>query len=407
MKKAIATVGAVIGIVLLMWLGYGLFVYSRNSSPQFSLPPPLTPPPNNVYSELIACIYNIREPGKLAALAQQTDYGTLAEKQAVVEANREVFRKVREVLNKPAQVERLAYQTGDPTVEAYRQFARLYIVQATLLAQQGKTAQALDAYLDAFAFLEKILNGGNVLHLTFHFMATSDLFQAIPALIPRLNAQDAERGARRLEQLLANEYSLEKLLEQEFRVWLTGWQRTVRGQSLRGFRLDLPKSDLEREMLYLPKAPLSQAAQQYVQQWLQQVKLPYSQQQFVPYPPALQQLGRELVVREPEGIALAIARYTYTRARLRLLYTTLRLEAYRKSRGRYPASLKELGDSPYFTDPFSNQPFVYRPQGDRYMLYSVGPNGKDDGGQPFHEGRLRRDQPGDMGLMPYLPQRPS
>jgi hypothetical protein len=407
MKKAIATVGAVIGIVLLMWLGYGLFVYSRNPSPQFSLPPSLTPPPGNVYSELVACIHNIREPGKLAALAQQTDYGTLAEKQAIVEANREVFRKVREILNKPAQVERLTYQTGDPTVEAYRQFARLYIVWATLLEQQGKHGEALDVYMDAFAFLEKILNGGNALHLTFHFMATSDLFQAIPSLIPHLSAQDAQRGARRIEQLLANEYPLDKLLEQEFRVWLTGWQRTVRGQSLRGFRLDLPKSEPERELLYLPKAPLSQAAQQYMQQWLQQAKLPYPQQQVVQYPPALQQLGRELVARDPEGIALLVARYTYTRARLRLLYTALRLETYRKTYGRYPASLKELGNSPYLIDPFSNQPFVYRPQGDRYVLYSVGPNGKDDGGQPFPEGRLRREQPGDMGLKPYLPQRPS
>jgi hypothetical protein len=138
-----------------MWLGYGLFVYSRNPSPQFSLPLSPTSLPTNAYSELIACIYTIREPRKLAVLAQQPDYGTLAEKQAIVEANREVFRKVREVLNKPAQVERLAYQTGDPTVEAYRQFARLYIVQAMLLAQQGKHGQALDAYLDAFAFLEK------------------------------------------------------------------------------------------------------------------------------------------------------------------------------------------------------------------------------------------------------------
>jgi hypothetical protein len=102
-----------------------------------------------------------------------------------------------------------------------------------------------------------------------------------------------------------------------------------------------------------------------------------------------------------------IARHTYTRTRLRLLYTALRLEAYRKSRGRYPASLNELGNSPYLLDPFGNRPFVYRVQGGRYVLYSVGPNSVDDGGVPFPEGRLTRNQFGDIGLVPFLLQRPS
>jgi hypothetical protein len=31
-------------------------------------------------------------------------------------------------------------------------------------------------------------------------------------------------------------------------------------------------------------------------------------------------------------------------------------------------------------DPFTGKPFLYRPQGIGYLLYSVGPNGKSDGG---------------------------
>ncbi len=33
------------------------------------------------------------------------------------------------------------------------------------------------------------------------------------------------------------------------------------------------------------------------------------------------------------------------------------------------------------TDPFSGMPFIYRPNGDSFLLYSVGRNGTDDGGQ--------------------------
>jgi hypothetical protein len=407
MKRTIFAIGALMVTVLLGWGGYGLFVFSRNPAPRFSLPeaPPL--PPNNAYRELMECVAGVKEAGKVDAIAMLPDYGTLAQKQEVLAANRETLRRVREALSKPASVEHQEYQTGDPTMYDYRRLARLLIAEAKAYEQQGDWGKALDTYVDAFTFFEKVLNGGNSLHQVYHFVSVVELFQAIPSLLPRLSAQDAQRGARRLEQLLANEYPLEQLLAQDFRVSLTGWQRAVRGQARRGFRLDLPKSDLERQMLYLPKAPLSQAAEQYARQWLEQARHPYPAQQSVAYPAALEKVAQGLVVREPEEVALMVARYTYTRARLRLLYTALRLEAYRKTQGRYPASLTELGDSPYFIDPFSNKPLVYRPQGNRFDLYSAGPNSVDDGGVPFPEGLLRRGQPGDLGLVPYLLQRPS
>lgn len=406
-KKALLWGGAGVGLLLAAWLGYGLYIYWRNPSPVFSLPPAPPPLPHNAYPQIIECAASVRESAKLAELEQLPDYGTLQQKQEIIRANRDLLRKIRSLLSEPAQVIHLEYQTGDPTMDNYRSIARLFAAEAKWLEQQGKYGQALSSYLDGFAFLEKVLHGGNVLQLTYHFMGDVVLFQAIPSLLPKLSAQEAERGARRLERILANEYPLSTLLAQDFRTWLTGWRRTVRGQAMRGFRLDLPKSDLEREILYLPKASLSQAAQHYASRWIEQAKLPYPEQQVIPYPPALQQLGRDLVVRAPEDLALQVARYTYVRTRLRLLYTALRLEAYRKTHGRYPSSLKELGDSPYFVDPFSNKPFVYRPQDNSYVLYSLGPNSIDDGGASFPEGRLRREQPGDIGLIPNLPSRPS
>lgn len=406
MKKVWLSLLALGGALLSVWLGYGAFVYLRNPSPRFSLPPAPPPVSPNAYSQLTEYSMQIREGAKLAALEQLPDYGSTAQKQEVVQANRDLLRQIRQTLTLPAQVTHLDYQPGDPTTDNYRQTARLFTAEAKLLEQQGKYRQALDAYLDGFTYLHKILNGGNVLHLTHYFLGHTVLFEAIPSLLTKLSASEAEHGARRLEGILRTEYPLATLIAQDFRSWLTGWQRTVRGQSMRGFRLDLPQSDLERRTLYMPKAPLSQAAQQYAQQWIETAGKPYPEQQIVPYPPALQKLGTDLVVRSPEDIALHIARYTYVRARLRLLYTALRLEAYRKAKGRYPARLSDMGNSSYFIDPFSNKPFVYRPQGDRYVLYSVGPNTIDDGGAPFPEGKLRKDQPGDLGLVPYLPRRP-
>ena len=58
----------------------------------------------------------------------------------------------------------------------------------------------------------------------------------------------------------------------------------------------------------------------------------------------------------------------------------------RKGSGAYPADLS--GIRPEWTiDPFSGQPFVYRKDADGILLYSVGENLKDDGGDA---GRHRR-----------------
>jgi len=61
----------------------------------------------------------------------------------------------------------------------------------------------------------------------------------------------------------------------------------------------------------------------------------------------------------------------------------LLLKTYRAQHGRYPESLRDLagptgGALPL--DTFSGRPYVYRRQGDGFLIYSWGPNLKDDGG---------------------------
>ncbi len=83
-------------------------------------------------------------------------------------------------------------------------------------------------------------------------------------------------------------------------------------------------------------------------------------------------------------------------ARLRLLTVELALHCHQVKHGRAPASLQQLVPE-YFQhlpmDPFSGQPLVYRMEGTNCLLYSVGKNGVDDGGQsPMRmEGAKNRD----------------
>jgi hypothetical protein len=70
--------------------------------------------------------------------------------------------------------------------------------------------------------------------------------------------------------------------------------------------------------------------------------------------------------------------------RLNLLSATLGLSVYKQHFGTYPASLSELSriNWPVPQDPYTNGPLRYKRTGDRYALYSIGPDGVDDGGKP-------------------------
>jgi hypothetical protein len=76
-------------------------------------------------------------------------------------------------------------------------------------------------------------------------------------------------------------------------------------------------------------------------------------------------------------------------ARERLLAAELALRCYESEQGHPPAHLGDLATnylSRVLEDPFSGQPLVYRAQGTNWLLYSVGPDGVDDGGKPLGRG---------------------
>jgi len=77
----------------------------------------------------------------------------------------------------------------------------------------------------------------------------------------------------------------------------------------------------------------------------------------------------------------------------RNLQVAFALAAYQREHGRYPKTLAALAPR-YIAevplDLFSDRALIYRPSGNGYLLYSVGPNGKDEDGRDFES-----DPPGD------------
>jgi hypothetical protein len=87
-------------------------------------------------------------------------------------------------------------------------------------------------------------------------------------------------------------------------------------------------------------------------------------------------------------------------AETKLADVALTLAAYRADHGKYPDRLTDL--KPKYRaetkDPFSDGDLLYRPAADGFLLYSVGPNGKDDGG------RNRNDYANDASPPPEASQ---
>jgi uncharacterized membrane protein YgcG len=84
------------------------------------------------------------------------------------------------------------------------------------------------------------------------------------------------------------------------------------------------------------------------------------------------------------------------------------LEAFRLEKGQYPNTLSELVSGGYISkvpvDPFTDsKPFRYSKQGNRYLLYSIGPDLSDEGGRavfPYY--KIDAANRGDIVFSPGL-----
>jgi len=116
------------------------------------------------------------------------------------------------------------------------------------------------------------------------------------------------------------------------------------------------------------------------------MELPYPQAQ-----PQMAQLQTDFaaesnpLLRQLMDATAGGSRFKVTQTRVesqrRLTHTLVRVLAHRQRTGALPDSLDDLPDAGHVTaDAFTEQPFAYRRDGDSFTLYSVGPNGQDDGG---------------------------
>ena len=103
----------------------------------------------------------------------------------------------------------------------------------------------------------------------------------------------------------------------------------------------------------------------------------------MPRPAAAQWIGEAFAVFLTEALDGVTRAEDRLAAERTLADVALDLAVYRADHGKYPDRLADLKPKyrAEIKDPFLDADLIYRPAADGFLLYSVGPNGKDDGGR--------------------------
>lgn len=415
----------VLGLVAVLILGLGLWVHNLDKNPEISVPTPAMPA-RNAYDYYKAAGDALVDEHKIGfALSPHTSGGgypggrqdpadhiySLAEKAALVNENEGAIQMLHQGFRFPYQEPAWSFSTQFTDYAKFRGLARLLSVKAEVDAEQGDWGGAMTAGIDAVHLGETMPRGGPILG-TY----TGAECQAIgrrPAwqAVDHLNAIQAREAARRLEQVRASHIPFAEILQPEKwrtqanllelmrqRNWPGNWQAMLDnglpdgGQSTPTWE----RWQTGMRIRLIGKRRIMANFTQYTDQIIANVRQPYAAQ-LIPPPLPADPVNHTLL----PDFGRARFREVKTDTQNALLLTALALRAYKLDHGAYPSTLATLVPS-YLQaipdDPFAlSGPIHYKRLGMKYLLYSVGPDGKDDGGTViFHKNRPAPRGPGDV-----------
>lgn len=370
--------------------------------------PPLPPLPNpNAFNDYVAAGQMLKANGGTKAMyitnAKGMSVTSLPGEQAVVRKNQAVLARMRQGFGKACRVPTTrSFNDLFPYLAEARDLARLLSAEADVKAARGDYAGAFDAGLDTIQMGQDLARGGTLIHGLVTIAMEAIAHAAILKHVDKLSAADCDRLATRLESVLKTQVTFPQILQEESYFSLTSlsklkgneaaslinpneglggeetprWQKTVGGVYWHYMR-DRTLHELE----------------DYYGALQAEMQKPYAERKPVPEPKS------PIAAMIAPVFSQANTKFDETDMRNRLLVILLKVRSYRLKQGQLPASLNVVGSDPAVTtDPFSAKPFVYKPQGGDYLLYSVGPNLKDDGGIPADEMSQAQPRPGDLGI---------
>lgn len=409
----------------------GAWWWHLNRAPVVNLPPVILPSPNG-YTRLAAAARllvrpddikdAVSKPGKDASGRTRKVF-TDAQKAELAAANRPALDAAYQALGLGIEVPTKSSFWDDTSDEKrLRQLARAYVLTGKVYETRGNFERAGELYQAAIREGIELSDG---------------------PVITRLVGISCESLGRRSLLDLADRISLDQAKEEILRLDCWSFQRPGLDKTFAAEKRDTQAglADVYARWNVL-EAPwylkiISQDKHDVLRPWQEQAKvcaslLTVSKQDVLKanarYMDAMttwSNLPRPFDVPAPavpsdpmnglfaSGYENVVHRDLDNRTGTALLLVKLALRAYYLSRGTYPATTYQLEREGFLyedpADPFAptyGNPFHYRKTKTGYLLYSVGPDGKDDGGRPInnryadgtYKPWMERDSKGDVVL---------
>ncbi|MCW3059083.1 MAG: hypothetical protein JWQ02_904 [Capsulimonas sp.] len=384
-------IAAVVGVAA---LAGAVFVHELDVNPSVSVPMPTLPSPNayDDYVRAAALLKDKKEvdaPGnrgtpRTALLPPEVSERVLRDNTPALAALRQGVKHA--YLNPPAR----SFNTANTSLGPDRVLARLLALQADVQASHGEWGASAQTSLDGLKMGSDIPRGGGVIHrlvgVAIDAISREALGRAVDhlslaettAVLERLRAIDAD------PQTTAQTFREEKWSTQASLMELFGrpsWRTTFLGENAGG---DAGPS-LSMRMSFLLTSKRRMMAD-YTDDMDTTISDMEAHRPTSPLPPAHSDPMADILT--PVFIGLP-AMCDNDRTQNAFLGIALALHAYQLQHHAYPETLSALAPDllPRLPDdPFApGSPLRYQKNAGTYTLYSVGPDGVDDGGKAIDD----------------------
>jgi len=378
--------------------GLGVWFQGRDPMPTLTVPTPAMPSPNalDYYHQAANAVVgsSVISPGTLQAPGTPT-----AAQVAAVGLNAHAFALLHHGFLYPLQeppVRSISVPSSqDQKMSGLENLARLLGLAARVDAARGNWAGAMGSSLDAVQMGEAIPRGGLMVARLTGAGCEGIGRHTAWGYIDHLTAAQARASARRLQAIRAGHVPFADTVQEE--EW-TGqanllemmhrrdWPGFIFGQSQSNVSLSNTFATWQQGFA-IRRAGRQGILSHYTRCMDQAVA--NARQPYAAHPPDPIQPNDPLIFLADAFYFQMRVVETRADTENALLLTLLALRAYRLEHGAYPVALSALVPGYLQSvpdDPFAlSGPLRYRLAGAKFVLYSVGPDGNDDGGKPIFD----------------------
>lgn len=289
-------------------------------------PPPMPLPNPNGYDDLIKAAQAVA--GKIDDATELEHEGL----RTLITTNAEALRLLRIGLSRRCAVPTDSHIANFETVVmgdliGLKRLAKLLSAEGRLAEIENRPSDAARSYTDAIHLGRQISRGGLMIHRLVGIACEGLVSKPLPAVLPKLTCEQLTSLAAELEGIDHSTVLWREVLQNE--------KRFARADT----------GDFEYPIALVSSWWRARSIRRGVQE-----------------------------------------KHEVASARLRLLTVEVALRSYKCRQGRAAETLAQL--TPKYLrsapiDPFSGKPLIYRLSGTNWVLYSLGPDRKNDGGKPL------------------------